>query len=109
MQQVQSFSASFYTLGAALLNVDANGMPVQRGRWRRYAKAEHGAPASDVELGGQAAHGKRRELSKELMPRRSSGRVQPDTGYKRAVAHTNAPAPAAVPAHVVHAKKISFA
>ena len=59
-----------------LPNVDASGVPVRRVRWRRRVTAEHGAPTCKVDLGGQAAHGMRRELRKELMPRSSSSRVR---------------------------------
>ena len=103
----QQRSSALHSPPLQLPNVDASGVPVRRVRWRRRAKAEHSTPALDVELGGKAAHGMRRELRKELMPRSSSSRVQYDTGYKRA--HTHAPAPAALPDHEVHATKISVA
>ena len=106
-KHTQQRSSALHSPPLLLPNVDASGMPVRRVRWRRRAKAEHGAPALDVELGGKAAHGMRRELRKELMPRSSSSRVRQDTGYKRA--HAHAPAPAALPAHEVHATKISVA
>jgi hypothetical protein len=57
-------------------NDEDSDVPVQRVRWRRRVKAEHGAPALDVELGGQAEDGERRELRKKLMPRSSSSRVR---------------------------------
>ena len=59
-----------------LPNVDAGEVPVRRVRWRRRVTAEHGAPTCKVDLGGKAAHGMRRELRKELMPRSSSSRVR---------------------------------
>jgi hypothetical protein len=103
----QQRSSAQHSPQLLLPNVDASDVPVRRVRWQRRATEEHGAPALDVELGGQAVHGMRREVLKELMPRSSSSRVRQDTRYKRA--HAHAPAPAALPAHEVHATKISVA
>ncbi len=106
-KHIQQCSSAQHGPPLLLPNVDASGVPVRRVCWQRRAKAKHGAPALDVELGGQAAHGMRRELRKEIMPRSNSSRVRQDTGYKRA--HAHAPASAALPAHEVHATKISVA
>ena len=56
-----------------------------------------------VDLGGQAVQGMRRDVGNELILRNKSSRVCRNGGYVGA--HANAPAPAALPAHVVHAKK----
>ena len=88
-------------------SIDASSVPVRRVRWRRRVTAEHGGRTCKIAFAGQAACRMRRELRKELMPRSSSSRVRQNTGYKRA--HAHAPAPASLPAHDVHATKISVA
>jgi hypothetical protein len=65
---------------------------------------EQGAPTCEADLGGQAVQGMRRDLRNKLILSNKSSRVCRDSRYD--CTHAHAPAPAALPAHEVHAKKM---